>query len=223
MATHQHETFPSREEVLKFHAKLPGGKFPLYKSNPPFMPIEKGYGFQGVILWDSSTDLIQCHICGGWFKGLVGHVRHKHKMDFDDYKKSAGLGKRVSCVSFSTREKMAEATRAKIARDPEGFKRQMKNMLSAAAKARRLKPKTVGRISLRNRRSTCDAQIKERVREIGVKLGRTPKLHELPSGLRETIHRRGFSMHDLQKSAGFKPLVARYKLTGKYAQKNQRT
>lgn len=38
---------------------------PLYKAQAPFMEVKRGYGYQGVVMYDDAEDKVQCHICGG--------------------------------------------------------------------------------------------------------------------------------------------------------------
>lgn len=41
---------------------------PLYKAQAPFMEVKRGYGYQGVVMYDDAEDKVQCHICGGGIK-----------------------------------------------------------------------------------------------------------------------------------------------------------
>lgn len=67
-------------------------------------PIQNGYGYYGVILYDPSTDKVQCHICGEWKVQLGLHSRYAHGVPADEYKQEFELGNRGLCsVGYAKR------------------------------------------------------------------------------------------------------------------------
>lgn len=62
----------------------------LFKAQPPYMEVEAGYGYLGVMLLNKVTDKVQCHVCGEWFKNLGWHV-HSHNLTARQYKEKFSL------------------------------------------------------------------------------------------------------------------------------------
>ena len=71
----------------------------LYKAREPFMDVESGYGYQGVVLYDDTQDKVQCHICGRWFEQLSNHAVYFHKISSRDYRIRFGLPAHGGLVS----------------------------------------------------------------------------------------------------------------------------
>ena len=63
----------------------------IFKAYPPFQKLDKGFGFKGVLLRDTNSDLIQCHVCGQWKSFLPSHICRKHKIRAMDYRVKFGL------------------------------------------------------------------------------------------------------------------------------------
>jgi hypothetical protein len=67
-------------------------------------PVQNGYGYYGIILYDPSEDKVQCHICGKWYIQLGLHARYAHGVPAENYKQEFELGKRGLCsVGYSNR------------------------------------------------------------------------------------------------------------------------
>ena len=76
----------------------PSGYATLYNYKTPFMPSVSGVGFQGVVLFDSETNKVQCSICGEWFDFLGIHVK-THKLTVKQYKYQFGLNQETALMS----------------------------------------------------------------------------------------------------------------------------
>ena len=84
----------------------PSGYVTLYNYKEPLMKFTKGFGYQGVLLFDGKSDLIQCHFCGKWYEQLPHHLAREHNMFARDYKNYVGLMQTTALVSESLRAKM---------------------------------------------------------------------------------------------------------------------
>lgn len=193
----------TREEVLKLNQQLLDGTYPIYKAKPPFMPSTTGFGYQGVVLWDSEADLIQCHLCGRWLKTLASHVHFNHRVPMDTYKEQAGIGRSTTILAFSVREKLSERMKARHDRDPEKWNLNLKKLWAGKRKTWH---KNIGRVSEQNRWGTCEAQLKERLKNVAQERGgKTPQLHSLPRGFANTLVKRFGSYHTACLAAGLVP------------------
>ncbi len=82
------------EELMRtIEYDSPSGKVNIGKWQPPFMtvPTGEGIGFMGLLVEDSVTGQLQCHVCGEWHEQLSTHVFGKHKMLSDEYRVKYGL------------------------------------------------------------------------------------------------------------------------------------
>lgn len=174
------------------------------------------HGYHGVVLWDSERDMVQCHICGAWFKSLQTHVRNGHGVEFANFRTLVGLSKSTEVSSFSTRERLAQTCRAWIENHPEEWQQRINKMLAAP----RVFPELKDSMTSRNRMGTCHAQAIERLRTLANSLGRTPKKNEVPGGLRELLVKRFGRYHHAVVLAGLKPNTKEYELSGKYKKKD---
>ncbi len=80
---------------------------PLFKAHEPFMEVTSGFGFLGVVMYDDSNDLLQCHICGKWFSMLLRHVGKTHKIEAQDYRDRFSLPISGGLVSKKFSETMS--------------------------------------------------------------------------------------------------------------------
>lgn len=147
---------------------------PLYKSQEPFMHVEKGYGYQGVVLYNTIEDKLQCHICGKWFESLGSHIWHCHKMRSFDYKMEYGLcgGTALCSVRLS---KLHSDIGLKI-ENKERFK-----SVSVHGNIKRKLPRLNGEktIQYRNRNGLCELQIKTRYDVVKIQCGREPQIKDM--------------------------------------------
>ncbi len=68
----------------------PSGTINIGKWVPPFVEIEGGYGFVGVVAEDSESGKLQCHVCGKWFEQLATHYSAMHGLDGVQYRARFG-------------------------------------------------------------------------------------------------------------------------------------
>lgn len=152
---------------------------PLQKSIPPYMPVKKGYGYQGVTLYSQSQDRVQCHVCGLWLKALKNHLK-AHKIGSVEYRNKFGLYKYEPLTALGLR-------RALTITSKRSYKKRIKNGEEPFYKKARIhgKPKILPKewgtqkMQFRNKHGTCDAQLCFRYSETKRKLGREPKSTEL--------------------------------------------
>jgi hypothetical protein len=153
----------------------PSGFVTLYNYKAPLMDFKKGYGYEGVLLFDGSTDKVQCHFCGQWFHSLGNHLHKEHAMRAKEYKEIVGLNKSTALISEKYRAKLIAS----------GLKRRMKNLKSPKRVSEETKKKI--RETLQNNcrehqntQGTCPLQLIDRLQKLHQELGRTPKIREIP-------------------------------------------
>ena len=169
----------SREKKIMEYEDSPSGFVTLYNYKEPFMKYEKGFGFQGVLLFDGETDKVQCHLCGQWFTALGNHTIREHNMKVAQYKEEVGLTKNTALIG----EKM----RAKLIANGLSMKRRMANLTGMVGKKHTEESKRKismamkeNRRELQNINGTCPEQLIDRLLKEYVKQGRTPDTHTLP-------------------------------------------
>jgi hypothetical protein len=69
------------------YEEAPSGSVYFYNYKEPLMKFEEGFGFIGALVFDDTTDKIQCHFCGEWFEALGNHINREHNMRAAEYKK----------------------------------------------------------------------------------------------------------------------------------------
>jgi len=145
---------------------------PLKKAIPPYMLVDKGYGYQGVILYDPIQDKIQCHFCGKWRKQLNNIHLRSHKITTIEYKERYGLYKTTGLNSLGTFLKCSisskkswkgnKARKVKLGQLNKDLK-QKKGMRMLGKKTAQWK----------NSIGICDAQLQDRLKRFEKKLGRS--------------------------------------------------
>lgn len=153
------------------YADAPSGFVTLYNYKEPFMKYEKGYGMQGVLLFDGETDKVQCHICGKWFINLSAHIPKEHAMKVAAYKEEVGLSKGTALIGENMRAKLIAA----------GLDKRLQNLRSrkgikhTAATIAKIKANHASRTrQYQNKHGTCPEQLIERLIAEYKKQGRTP-------------------------------------------------
>lgn len=152
--------------MLKPHIEV------LYKVEPPLTPVEEGYGYWGVPLYDTKKDKIQCHVCGKWFKFLLSHVRQAHKLSPKEYRVRFGLSMRLPLVarSLSASHRKREERRWARGSRPTGQKGKW-------SKTRRRRHKESCRYGKNNalylnKKGICKEQLKRRLLVVADTLGK---------------------------------------------------
>lgn len=156
------------------YPEAPSGYVTLYHYKEPFMPFESGYGYQGVLLFDGKSDLIQCHLCGEWMEYLPNHLMREHNMRASAYKELVGLRQSTALLN--------EAQRAKLIAN--GLERRLKNLKPRGEKTEEEKQKirqTMKKVvrESENEKGTCPFQLIQRLQALADRLGRTPRSIEI--------------------------------------------
>ena len=74
------------------------------------------FGRLGEIAYDEAEDKVQCHLCGGWFRGFGGsHLRRTHGWTLAQYRIAFQLRTTTPAVAAGTSELMAANTRRRVA------------------------------------------------------------------------------------------------------------
>lgn len=148
--------------VADVEARIGKDIFPLYKALPPYMPYAEGFGYQGVILHNTTIDKVQCHLCGNWYTSVGTHLKMGHPgTSVKDYKQQVGLNSSVGLYSFGMMKMYSK--RAKMLRAVNKYDHLVKHnqkMSKEEKTNRRLgKKQTVQR---QNKFGTCEAQLQTR-------------------------------------------------------------
>jgi hypothetical protein len=72
---------------------------------------------RGELPYDPVADLVQCHLCGEWYRALGPHLR-RHGWTADEYRLAVGLSPRRPLATPSVSERHAAIARALLDRDP---------------------------------------------------------------------------------------------------------
>lgn len=178
---------------------------PIYKSVPPFIKFEEGFGYKGVILEDKESGKIQCHLCGKLINSIPKHLYHKHKEKTpDSYRKIVGLGSTTPLVSRSTSKKIKNNF---LNLTEEERKKRVALLLSNNKKlhSKNGNYKKRGKdssIQYQNKFGTCEIQAKEKFFKKYRKLGHIPSIKEMSGSLRSIIYTRFPTYLDALKTWG---------------------
>lgn len=186
---------PKEKKEMEYE-QAPSGYVTLYNYKEPFMQFDGGFGFRGVLLFDGSTDTVQCHFCGEWVANLSPHLHREHNMKAKDYKERVGL-LQTTCL-------LSETGRTKLLRNIEIRK---KNLAPGKPKTEEVKEKirktsraNADKPERQNLYGTCPAQLCERLRKLSHKLGRSPTIRECTFA--ETVKRVFGSYNEGIRRAG---------------------
>lgn len=153
-----------------------------YHYKEPLIPLKKGFGFEGVLLFSKEKDKIQCHECGGMFKNLSPHVKSKHNLSAESYKAKYGLLNNTSLLSESERIRRQQTfLRWFDSLDEEKRNKWKRNHLPEVIAARnKLKRKKVvkERMERKNLKGTCPQQLLDKIIECKKFIGHTPSKKE---------------------------------------------
>ena len=70
----------------------------------PLVPLDRGFGYEGVLLFNQAMDKTQCHFCGGWYQSVGGHIK-EHGLTANQYKDEYGLFRSTALINEQTRLK----------------------------------------------------------------------------------------------------------------------
>lgn len=150
---------------------------PLYKAQEPFMKVKRGYGYQGVVMYDDAEDKVQCHICGAWFANLGQHTKRAHEMQIDGYKMEYGLSLRTALCSKKISAAHRKTGLRLYAKKASGLIRASKlNRTRRTVKAKNQVNRQDPNSSMqaKNYRGLCDLQIRARYEVVKKIVGRIP-------------------------------------------------
>lgn len=181
------------------------------------MEFEKGYGYQGVLLFDGASDKIQCHFCGNWYGALANHIAKEHNMRVAEYKETVGLGKNTALISESMR---ASLIAAGLDKRLQNLRKRGKKTEEEKEKIRKGMKKFHATREGQNIKGTCPKQLLERLDAKCKELGRMPT--ETEFNLLNTI-RKVYGMKEACKLIGVeyrKPGQNLGKKVGKYTEQS---
>lgn len=142
----------------------------------PLRKPKQGYGYMGVLLYDNSTGLIQCHVCGEFFKAIRQSHLLNHNTTINEYRKDYGILQSTALVSEETRSKC-------ILAGQKGFDKlnilnhSIDGIEKAKQRAKELSVKNKGRkiaVEGRNKTGTCPDQLLDKIKLVAKKLGKAP-------------------------------------------------
>lgn len=189
------------DKIMEYE-DAPSGSVKLYNYKEPFMKFEKGFGFEGVLLFDAEDDTVQCHLCGNWYEFLGPHIFREHHIFASEYKQEVGLLQTTALIGEKMREKLI-AYRL-------GKKAKIRNLRAGGKKTQAQKDKireTLKKNSelreSQNRMETCPLQLIERLQKLATELGRTPLSREV--GFEETLVKVYGTYNEACRIAGLTP------------------
>ena len=200
----------------------------------PFVP--SGVSFLGATEYDKERDLLRCHECGKWYKGIGNHVVDAHKMNLSDYKSRHGLRQSSSLLCMAARKAISENNfrhnashfHAHVARNKGrqwNTGTQPESTRAAAIPTVEIVPRITvtgdgynasgnvpktrrPRVDLesRNDRGACQAQILFKIQTLAAKLHRTPSITELDD--------IGLRQVTIRRAFNWLPMVAVMEMAG---------
>lgn len=160
------------------YEEAPSGYVKLYNYKEPFMKFQEGFGYEGVLLFDGTTDKIQCHLCGQWLGSLPHHLAREHNMTAAQFKDKVGLRQTTALISESMRAKLIASGLDKRLQNLRAGGRikslAVRNKISQTLKANGFKRE------FQNEKGTCPEQIIERLLNLYKKEGKTPSSKKIP-------------------------------------------
>ena len=163
---------------------------PLYKVHEPFMEVQTGYGYQGVVMYDDQEDKMQCHICGEFYALLGKHSAMAHGVDSAAYRTQFGLSSKMALCS----KRFSRLHREHIERHPEmkvvGAKNFKKHRPAySAAKWSKIAKTGKAVMSRQNTLGLCELQMRARWDVVEKIVGREPSYKDLLKYDRVLLHR----------------------------------
>lgn len=187
---------------------------PLYKAQEPFMEIKRGYGYQGVVMYDDVEDKVQCHICGKLFSSLGQHTLKSHGMRVDNYKMEYGLSLRTALCSKKISTAHRKSGLKLYASKASGLiraSRENRNRRTVKALNQVNRQNPNSSIQIKNSRGLCDLQIRARYAVLKKIVGRVPSFGDFKKHdpkLYATTNARYGSSNGFRKWLGENPLTA---------------
>ena len=139
------------------------------------MEVKRGFGFQGVVMYDDAEDQVQCHLCGKWFESVGSHLTMTHHMSSEDYKVRYGLTLGTALCSRQISNRNRQVGLSRVAH----FNR-VRNVWSKTRKPRRFvgcAPR--GSMQMKNSVGLCDLQVRSRYDIVKAIVRREPTFDDL--------------------------------------------
>lgn len=196
-------------KATKIPYDSPSGSVYVGKYIPPFEKVKKGFGFKGVILEDSESGKLQCHICGEWLHIFNSHLS-KHNINSNDYRKKFGLSRSTALKSKKIRLRQSVVMQKLMKEHPEKFNNRFSNngFKKGNSYAGNMKNKKKSAETI-NKYGICELQIIDRILKLKEKLNKTPTLTDLKDeyggGFIFHIHKRYGSYLILCDQINLKP------------------
>ena len=145
------------------------------------MEVQRGHGFQGVMMLDDVEDRVQCHICGKWFKMLAGHLGKAHDTNTLDYKIEYGLPLKIGLCSPTMSAVKSRLTLARFKGKRDGFTRSAGTFVRGFHKRRKYRRAYSERKTAfhRNKFGICELQMKSRYDVVQQMCGHVPDQEEV--------------------------------------------
>lgn len=161
-----------RKDIVEYE-DAPSGAIKLYNYKEPFMPVEKGYGFMGVLMHDAEEQLIQCHLCGKWFRTLNNHIATHGFANASHYKNEYGLSQSTALLCEDMRNRFIEVGKESIkifkGKIPGGGFKKGNGREAGSSKS----------LEKRNNRGTCPLQLLDKLDKIKNQIGHVPSFTEV--------------------------------------------
>lgn len=153
----------------------------------PLRPVDKGFGYMGVVTYTKEKTHTQCHICGYFFKSLGQHILKEHKIPAKAYKKKYGLNVNKSLVAPNAREPYFKQWEKLT---PKEKKAKMEKMKQASMTARQSKswsksPKNLEDLNVDGR---CPDQLLDKIICLQKVLGDVPTSKQFARHYKGYIH-----------------------------------
>ena len=194
------------------HVLMGGMVFP-WSAKAPYVP--SGQSALGALEYNLSSDEIKCHICGQWFVQLSRHVISQEGLSLAEYRVACGLRSTTELTGYRAIQKRRLDRRMEVMTDPIlSYLSQNKGKERAPAKRKQTKPSAPRTLTheTKNLRLLCQAQLRKRLTELALTMGRTPTKTEMMSrGLYPRTISEAFNMpiNAVWKSLGFESIPTR--------------
>ena len=133
------------------------GQIAFYRDyKEPLVPLDRGFGYEGVLLYDISLQKVQCHFCGEWLEVLGNHIK-QHGLNAKSYKDEYGLLRSSALTSERLRLGMSERASIRVAAGTFGV--VPPGLSTRASKAAEKVKSGRTKAEFKNRHGTCAAQL----------------------------------------------------------------
>jgi hypothetical protein len=168
---------------MKKETKLVPLKF-MSKAQEPFMPVDKGFGYYGLLMETEDRELVQCHECGELFSRLPAHLKSAHGISTREYKEKYELNYETALqASFiSEKQSIGGEFRYKLLHgklNNSEIKAYALKQAEIYRKNKMKRKKFRHTIEMMNKFGTCPAQIEERFTKLVDRYGRALSYTEM--------------------------------------------